>query len=74
MGGDSFYAAVEFGTTPHARVMLAYGNASQPKSRHAGDQLELFARGEMRTPWLDRADVEAHLESRDRLEQPPAAH
>lgn len=73
VGGDSFYAAVEFGATLHARVMLAYGNSSQPKSRHAGDQLELFARGEMRTPWLDRADVEAHLESRDRLEQPPAA-
>jgi acyl-homoserine-lactone acylase len=72
VGGDSFYAAVEFAATPRARVLLAYGNSSQPKSRHAGDQLELFARGEMRTPWLDRADIEAHLESRERFE--PSRH
>lgn len=70
VGGDSFYAAVEFADKPHARVLLSYGNSSQPKSRHAGDQLELFARGEMRTPWLDRADIEAHLESRDLVELP----
>jgi hypothetical protein len=28
----------------------------------------------MRTPWLERAEVEAHLESRERLEAARHAH
>jgi acyl-homoserine-lactone acylase len=74
VGGDSFYAAVEFGATRRAKVLLAYGNSTQPYSKHVGDQLELFSRGEMRTPWLERADVEAHLEARERLDSPHSAH
>jgi acyl-homoserine-lactone acylase len=74
VGGDSFYAAVEFGEERRARVLIAYGNSSQPNSQHAGDQLGLLARGEMRTPWLERAEVEAHLESRERLEAARHAH
>jgi acyl-homoserine-lactone acylase len=67
VGGDTFSAAIEFGPQRRARVLLAYGNATQPGSRHAGDQLELFSRGEMRAPWLERQEVEAHLESRERV-------
>jgi acyl-homoserine-lactone acylase len=48
-------------------VLLAYGNATQPGSPHVGDQIEQYARKEMRTPWLTRAEVEAHLESRERM-------
>ena len=64
VAGDTFYAAVEFSQPLKARVLLAYGNATQPSSPHVGDQLELFARKEMRVPWLTRAEVEAHLESK----------
>lgn len=68
IGGDTFYAAVEFSEPVQARVLLAYGNATRAGSPHVGDQIEMFARKEMRAPWLTRAEVEAHLESRVRVQ------
>jgi acyl-homoserine-lactone acylase len=65
--GDSYYAAIEFGPTIRAKVLLAYGNATQPGSPHVGDQLELFARKEMRDMWRTRSEVEAHLELRETI-------
>jgi acyl-homoserine-lactone acylase len=67
-GGDSFVAAVEFSNPVRAKVVIAYGNSSQPGSRHATDQLEFAAKKQMRTAWLTRSDVESHLESRDVLQ------
>lgn len=63
--GDSYIAAIEFGECAIARVLTVYGNATQPASPHVGDQLELYARGELRPAWRDRAEIEAHLETRD---------
>jgi acyl-homoserine-lactone acylase len=63
-GGDSFIAAVEFGPSVHAKVLLTYGNSSDPKSTHFGDQLALSAKKQMRDAWLTRPDVEQHLERR----------
>ena len=63
--GDTFMALVDFGPTPHAKVLISYGNASQPGSPHIDDQAPLLARHEFRDAWLTRAQVEAHLESRD---------
>jgi acyl-homoserine-lactone acylase len=63
--GDTYYSVMEF--TPdgvNARVLLAYGNATQSHSPHIGDQLELYSRQEMRTPWRTRTEIEANLESR----------
>jgi acyl-homoserine-lactone acylase len=63
--GDTYYSVMEFGPDGvNVRVLLAYGNATQPHSAHNGDQLALYARKEMRTPWRTRAEVEANLESR----------
>jgi acyl-homoserine-lactone acylase len=67
VGGDSYVAAVEFGETARARVLLTYGNASQPDSPHFGDQLVLSANGEMRTAWLTREEIEANLEERETI-------
>ena len=67
-GGDSFVAVVEFSEPVQARVLLGYGNASQPNSPHRGDQLELMARQELRPVWRSRAEVEAHLARREVLE------
>ncbi|HEX4935323.1 MAG TPA: penicillin acylase family protein [Gemmatimonadaceae bacterium] len=64
VAGDTYYQVVEFSDPVRAKVLTAYGNATQPGSKHVGDQLELFARQEMRDAWRTRADVEAHLESR----------
>ncbi len=63
--GDSYVAAVEFSSPLRAQALLAYGNASQPGSKHAVDQLPLFARKQLRAVWRTRADVEAHLEKRE---------
>jgi acyl-homoserine-lactone acylase len=67
VGGDSYVAVLEFGVPLRARTLVGYGNASQPRSPHRTDQLPLYARKELRTPWRTRAEVEAHLESRDRF-------
>lgn len=64
-GGDSYVAAVEFSTPVRARVLLTYGNASQPGSPHRVDQLPLFARKELRPVWRTRAEVAANLEARE---------
>lgn len=67
VGGDSFVAAVEFPDPARARALLAYGNATQPGSPQAGDQLELFAKKELRPVWRTREEIEAHLERREVL-------
>ena len=48
-----------------AKVLLSYGNASQPGTPHDTDQLPLLARQQLRDAWRERADIEANLESRD---------
>jgi acyl-homoserine-lactone acylase len=69
IGGDSWVAITEFSDPVRAKVLLSYGNSSQPGSPHNGDQLELFSRKELRDAWLQRAEVEANLESRATLQR-----
>ena len=66
--GDSWIAAVDFGETANARVLLSYGNASQLGSPHHGDQLPLLMKGELRPAWRIRSEIEANLESREVVE------
>ncbi|MGH7575338.1 MAG: acylase [Longimicrobiales bacterium] len=63
--GDSFVAAVEFGTPVRARALLSYGNASQPGSPHRTDQLPLYARKQLRDVWLTRSEIEENLSLRE---------
>jgi acyl-homoserine-lactone acylase len=65
--GDSYIAAVEFSSSGvmQARVLLTYGNSSQPDSPHNGDQLALYAHNQLRTAWLTYQAVGQHLEARD---------
>lgn len=69
--GDSFVALVEFCQPVRAKVLLSYGNASQPDSPHRGDQLALFARKQLRPVWRTRKEIEAHLESTEVLSRIP---
>jgi len=65
VGGDSYIAIAEFTEDgPRARVLMPYGNASQPGSPYRGDQLRLFAEKEMRPVWRTRADILKHLDHR----------
>ncbi len=62
-GGDSFIAAVEFSNPLRAKVLVSYGNSSDPRSPHYGDQLQLAAKKQLRDAWLTRDEIGAHLES-----------
>jgi acyl-homoserine-lactone acylase len=61
-GGDGFIFAVEFSSPPRAYTLLAYGQTSNPKSRHSTDQARLFARGQLKPARFTEADIKAHLE------------
>ena len=63
--GATFVAVVDFAAPTKAKVLMSYGDASQPGSPHLGDQIPLLSAKEMRDAWRTRAEVEAHLESRD---------
>lgn len=63
--GDSYIAAIEFGSPIRAMSLLTYGNASQPRSPHRTDQLQLYARKEMKPVWFTRAEVEANTVLRE---------
>lgn len=63
--GASYMAVVSFGRPIKAKVLLSYGDSTQPGSPHRSDQLSLLSRGVMRDAWRTRAQVQAHLESRD---------
>ncbi len=64
VGGDTFIAIVEFSHPLRAKVLLMYGNSSNPHSPHFGDQLGLASKYQWREPWLTRAEIAKHLENR----------
>jgi acyl-homoserine-lactone acylase len=59
--GDGWVLAVEFGDTPRAYSVLAYGQSSRPDSPHLTDQLEMFARGELKPVAWTEAEIERDL-------------
>ncbi|NER45529.1 MAG: acylase [Symploca sp. SIO1A3] len=64
VAGDTYIAAIEFSKPLRAKVLMSYGNATQPGSPHIGDQLSLYIQGELRPVWRTREAIKAHLESR----------
>jgi acyl-homoserine-lactone acylase len=65
--GDSYVAAIEFSNPVKAMVSLSYGNATQPGSKHIGDQLELISEKKLRPALLSREDILRNLEKREVL-------
>jgi acyl-homoserine-lactone acylase len=65
IGGASYVALVSFAQPVHAKVLMTYGESSQPGSQHASDQLSLLSTHQMRDAWRTRSEVEANLERRD---------
>lgn len=64
VAGDSYVAAIEFSKPVKAMALTAYGNSSQPGSRHVDEQLQLFAKKQLRPVWRTREEITAHLEER----------
>lgn len=67
-GGDSYVAVVSFGKKIKAQVLLSYGNATQPGSKHIGDQLQLLSEKRLRTPWLEKGEIMRNLEEKEVME------
>ncbi len=63
--GETWIAAVEFSEPLRAKVLMTYGNSSQPGSPHQTDQLPFLVKKELRTAWLTKAEVQANLATRD---------
>jgi acyl-homoserine-lactone acylase len=57
--GDGWVLAVEFGATPRAYSVLAYGESPRPESPWHADQAAMFARGEMKKVAFTARDVDA---------------
>lgn len=64
--GNSFVAAVEFGSPLRAKAITVGGLQSDPSSVHFDDQAEMYASGEFRDVLFYRDDIEANLERRYR--------
>ena len=58
IGGDGWILAIEFGDTPRAYSVLAYGESSKEDSPYHSDQAAMFAKGEMKRVAFTPADVE----------------
>jgi acyl-homoserine-lactone acylase len=68
-GGDTYVAVTEFGDKVSARVLLSYGNASQPGTRHACDQLSLLSQERLRPAWLTKEEIIKNLEEKEVLNE-----
>ena len=60
--GNSFVAAVEFGSPLRAKAITVGGLQSDPASPHFDDQAEMYANGEFRDVLFYRDEIEANLE------------
>lgn len=60
--GETWVSMIEFGSPMKAVGLTSYGNSSQPGSKHRDDQPPPLAEKRFRTFWIDRADVEKHVE------------
>ncbi|MFO7668414.1 MAG: acylase [Bacteroidales bacterium] len=67
IAGETFVAVIEFGEKVRAKVLLSYGNASQPGNKHAGDQLKMLSEKKLRPALLDITDIRNHTEERELL-------
>ena len=56
--GDGWVLAVEFGETPRAYSVLAYGESRLPASSWFSDQAAMFAKGEMKKVAFTHSDVD----------------
>ncbi len=68
VAGDCFVFAVQFAAGgPEARLILAYGNSSEPGSPHRTDQLADFCAGRWREPLLSTVRITRDAARRERL-------
>ena len=62
--GNSFVAAIEFGPRVAARAVSIGGESGNPASPHFADQVDRYARGDLRTVHFWPEDLAGHVASR----------
>ncbi len=67
LAGDTFVAVAEFGDRVKAKVLLSYGNATQPGNMHSGDQLKMLSEKKLRPALLEKAEILNNLEKKETL-------
>jgi acyl-homoserine-lactone acylase len=70
--GDSWVGVIEFGEKVKAKVLLSYGNSSNPESPHFGDQLMLFSKKAFRDAWIYKEDLAGNIIHEEILNIPDA--
>jgi acyl-homoserine-lactone acylase len=63
--GDGFTMAVEYSNPIKAKVLVSYGDCSQPGCAHHTDQLPLFEHKQWRDVWRTRAELEKNVEKKE---------
>ena len=61
--GNSFVAVVEFGPKVRARAVSIGGTSADPASPHFGDQVDRYAKGDLRAVWFYPEDLKGHVVS-----------
>jgi acyl-homoserine-lactone acylase len=64
VSGETWISMVEFSTPLRAEGLMAYGNSTQPGTKHRSDQVALLGQRKLRTLWMTRPEIEKHLEER----------
>ncbi|MGA2260205.1 MAG: penicillin acylase family protein [Acidobacteriota bacterium] len=60
--GDGWVIAVQFSKPVKAMSVVAYGQSTLSSSKHSSDQIDLFARHQLRPVWFSEAEIKANLE------------
>lgn len=64
VSGETWISMVEFTTPLKAEGLMAYGNSTQPGTKHRSDQVALLGERKLRTLWMTRLEIEKHLEEK----------
>ncbi len=64
VSGETWISIVEFTTPLKAEGLMAYGNSTQPGTKHRSDQVAFLGQRKLRTFWMTRPVIEQHLEEK----------
>ena len=70
--GDAWVLLVDFAPPVTGWSVLAYGQTTNPSSRHSSDQIRIFASHDLRRAWYTEADIKQHTTREYRPGTPPS--
>jgi penicillin amidase len=64
VAGSSFVGVVELGDRPRAKTVLQFGQSGDPESPHWTDQAQIYAKGQFKSAWYEKNEIEANSKRR----------